>query len=232
MDWYEIRTVSEAPGLEARIWADEWSDNPLTWIGAKLEHLPREGMYRVDGHASSEPTLITCPTCGGDGELEVHGFPVGCSRCEGDGEVEAGSSAEWCKDRGAVAAIPINYNLDGSQPWLRIEEWGEDGEPDAVVYLEDESLDEATLEGAIRDLETALVEGFHGVTIEVSEDSDLPEDVLEGFFEVSLGGMLGWKWVEEEAERILREAHDHVERELAERETWAKRGVVTVGGAV
>lgn len=231
MEWYETHTSSEAPGLEARVGSDDWWENPLAWIGAKEVHVPRKGMHGVEGYTSEVPGLITCPTCKGDGELEVHGFPVGCSRCKGDGDTRAESSAEWCKDFGTVAAVPISYNFDGSQPWVTIEEWGGDDLPDAVIYTEDESSSEDCLEGAIRDLGVAVEQGYYYVTVEVSEDSDLPADVLDGFGGDSCGGFLGWKYTEEEAERMLLEAYAYVGRELEERRAWAERDVVTVGAA-
>ncbi len=243
-DYYETETVSEAPGLEARVRPDECYENPLEWVGVK--ECGKGDL--VKGSRCSDPAwLEECPTChysdgstigsrpgmivevrkGGHGSPDT--FDRECPTCKGEGERLARSSEEWCRENGATAAVPVRYNVDGSQPWIRVVEWGdEEEEPQSVLYLEGEGRTVAEIEGAIEDLETAWHEGFSWVEIVVSEDSELPADVLEGFFEVQLGGMLGWKWAEEEAERMLLEAYAYVKRELEERRAWAERDVVTV----
>ena len=222
-EWETIRS-DDAPGLVAVVRQDDWWENPLGWVGIR-EH-GACAVADVEGEWTDEPALITCPKCGGDGEIILHAIPVGCPRCGGTREVIAENESEWCGAMGAAAAVPVNYCPDTSQPFARVADWGD--RFTSVFYLPKGTSDASAemIESQVRVLHLSFTEGFYYFFVEVDEDSDLPDDVLARC-DLGCGGFLGYHDAEWEAEQALGVAADHVKRELAERESWAKRDVVT-----
>ena len=244
-EWETIRS-DNAPGLVAVVKPDyEWWENPLGWVG--IRECGVDNLSGMDGERSDDPGLIECPNCHHpDGStigsepgqiLGVRKGPVGpetydseCPCCEGWGERRAKNEAEWCKAKGVAAAVPVDYTPDGSRPGVWIRDWDESYS--SIFYAKHEEGREWTAD-AIRDqihlLEMSLTEGFYYYFVELDEDSDLPPDILGGVDSawMGCGGFLGHTDAEYYAEEGLEMAGDHVKKELAEREEWAKRDVVT-----
>lgn len=228
MEGYEIKKDG---GLVALEYPDHEWENPLTWWGIKERG--KCEMASVKGEQVSDPGEIDCPTCEGRGELvlAIPGWPsfeVECPGCEGYGERPAKTMEEWCRAYGARAAVPVSYNMGGSQPWIRDEEWDDLEDACSILYLDGDEGDEEVIEAQIADLSLALQRGYSVVAVEVDPDGDLPEDALEGAEVLAVGMVLGWEAVADMADELLRGAEAYLEKEGAEREEWARRGVVTV----
>jgi len=233
----EVETIriEEAPGLVARVYSD---DVALEW--------PYEtGWCEVagemaEGRQYGDLGWISCPNCHhSDGSTigSEPGLILGvkngefydseCPCCEGRGWRRAKSGEEWSKANGVKAALPVSHDFRGPYGVIRVEDW--DDSYDSILYTTEGGAD--TLEGlesAVKEIEMILTEGYYGVVVEVDPDSDaLPDDVLNGCMGESLWGILGWDGYGEEAVMLLKDCYAIAKDELAERESWAKRDVVT-----
>ena len=222
---YEIKKQG---GLVALEYAEHEWENPLTWWNIKERG--ECGMASVEGVKSGDPGEVDCPRCEGSGELTAKGEEPECPDCEGYGVRAAKTMTEWCEDHGAVAAVPVSYNMGTSQPWIHTVEWENLEDACSILYLEGEEEDHTVeaLEGRIADLSVALEVGYSVVTVEVDPDGALPLGALRGWDGGGVGMILGRSSVEDEATRQMESALEYLEKEGAEREEWARRGVVTV----
>jgi len=206
----------EYPGLMVVTYPDvDYGESPLDW--AEIREVGKGELSR-DGRRDESPGQISCPKCDGEGQIGDDW----CPDCGGICTREAVNAKEWCDYHGVAAAVPVSYETRYSQPWIEVRAWNESF--DSILCLSDG--DEDTIRYALTDTETAWTEGFHCVAVEIDPDSDLP-DGMERVVEDSLCGILGWEGAESEAYAMLRYAESRVKKELADRESWAKRDVVT-----
>ncbi len=223
---YEIETRG---GLVALEYSEQDWENPLTWWSIKERG--KCEMASVPGVRSGDPGEVTCSRCEGNGTLEAtDGEEPECPDCEGYGVRPAKSEAEWCADHGAVAAVPVSYNMNTSQPWIQTVDWENLEDAGSILYLE-EGYGHTTevIEARITDLSFALEYGYSIVTVGVDPDSDLPEDALDGWTGGGVGMILGQTSIKEEADRQLEDATAYLRAEMARREALEARGVKAGG---